>query len=242
MVQVRTPTNPLLLLRRQRLLLFAVLLLSSALSVTLSLLRIWYSDTRHYAFLNWNLILAWAPLALAFVLWRLDRRRNRRPLLMALLFGSWLLFFPNSPYLVSDLIHINARDNVPLWYDAMMIFTYAWNGLILGFVSLWIIQQMTARRLGWFASWIFVTLTLAATGFGIYLGRFQRWNSWDVLVDPLGIVKQVLQYLFNPFDYPRTIGVTLLFGGFLIVAYLTLTLLPLALRGLSADGVEQSEG
>lgn len=217
--------------RRQRYLLLSVLMLSSALSILLSLARIWYSDTRHYLFLNWNLLLAWAPLALAFLLWRLDRRRGRRRLLlMTVVFVGWLLFLPNSPYIVSDLMHLNPRDNVPLWYDAIMLFSFAWNGLILGFVSLWIVQQLAARWLGQVAGWVLVMLTLTATGFGIYLGRFGRWNSWDVLIDPLGLIKQVLVYMLNPFDYPRTIGVTLLFGGFLFVAYLTLTLLPAALR------------
>jgi uncharacterized membrane protein len=107
---------------------------------------------------------------------------------------------------------------------------------MLGFISLWIVQQLAARWFSRPASWLFVTATLTATGFGIYLGRFQRWNSWDVLVDPLGMAKQVLIYALNPFDYPRTVGVTLLFGGFLTVAYLTVTLLPAAMAKSLADG------
>lgn len=226
MTKVAEAHNP----RRQRYLLLSALILSSALSVTLSVARIWYSDTRHYTFLNWNLILAWAPLALAFWLWRLDQRRGRRRLLMmTLVFFGWLLFLPNSPYIVSDLIHLNQRDNVPLWYDAMMLFSYAWNGLILGFVSLWIVQQLATRWFGQLAGWVLVLLTLTATGFGIYLGRFGRWNSWDVLVDPFGLLRQVLSYALHPLDQPRAVGVTLLFGGFLIIAYLTVTLLPGAL-------------
>ena len=231
-----TPVIQIRPLQRQRYLLLSVLMLSSALSILLSLARIWYSDTRHYLFLNWNLVLAWMPLWLAFLLWRLDRRRGRRRLLMmTLVFVGWLLFLPNSPYIVSDLMHLNPRDNVPLWYDAIMLFSFAWNGLILGFVSLWIVQQLAARWFGPVVGWVLVMLTLGATGFGIYLGRFGRWNSWDVLVDPLGLIKQVMEYLLNPFDYPRTLGVTLLFGGFLFVAYLTLTLLPSALRAEKTD-------
>jgi len=231
-----TPVIQIRPLQRQRYLLLSVLMLSSALSILLSLARIWYSDTRHYLFLNWNLVLAWMPLWLAFLLWRLDRRRGRRRLLMmTLVFVGWLLFLPNSPYIVSDLMHLNPRDNVPLWYDAIMLFSFAWNGLILGFVSLWIVQQLAARWFGPVVGWVLVMLTLGATGFGIYLGRFGRWNSWDVLVDPLGLIKQVMEYLLNPFDYPRTLGVTLLFGGFLFVAYLTLTLLPSALSAEKAE-------
>lgn len=226
-----TPVTPSPLSQHRHMLLLSVLMLSSVLSIVLSLARIWYSGSRHYMFLNWNLLLAWAPLALALLLWRLDRRRGRRRLLlMTLVFMGWLLFLPNSPYIVSDLMHLRQLGNAPLWYDAIMVFSFAWNGLILGFVSLWIVQQVATRRLGRLAGWVLVLMTLTATGFGIYLGRFGRWNSWDVLVDPLGLVGQVLIYAINPFDYPRTLGVTLLFGSFLFIAYLTVTLLPAALR------------
>ncbi len=233
MAQVTEPRNPLL---QPLLLLLLMLALSSALSVTLSILRIWYSGSRSYIFLNWNLMLAWVPLALAFLLWHLDRKQGYRPrLLMLLVFCSWFLFFPNSPYIVSDLMHIAPRHNVPVWYDTMMIFSFAWNGLILGFVSLWIVQQLAARWFGGVFSWLFAAVVLTATGFGIYLGRFLRWNSWDVLVDPLGMARQVLAYALNPLDYPRTIAVTLLFGGFLTIAYLTVILVPTVLRRSLAD-------
>ncbi len=234
MARVNKPRNPLL---QPRLLLLLILALSSALSVALSIFRIWYSGTRYYIFLNWNLMLAWIPLALAFLLWQLDRKPGHRPrLLMLVVFSSWFLFFPNSPYIVSDLIHITFRNNVPVWFDTIMIFSFAWNGLILGFVSLWIVQQLTARWFGSVVSWLFAAFVLTATGFGIYLGRFQRWNSWDVLVDPLGMAKQVLIYMLNPLDYPRTVAVTLLFAGFLTIAYLTVILLPTALSKSLADG------
>jgi uncharacterized membrane protein len=234
MAQMNEPRDPLL---QPRLLLLLMLAVSSALSVTLSILRIWYSGARNYGFLNWNLMLAWVPLALAFMLWHLDRRPGRKPrVLMVIVFCAWLLFLPNSPYIVSDLMHIKARNNVPVWYDTIMIFSFAWNGLMLGFVSLWVVQQLTERWFGRPISWLFVTITLTATGFGIYLGRFQRWNSWDVLVDPLGMARQVLIYALNPFDYPRTVGVTLLFGGFLTIAYLTVTLLPAAMSKSRVDG------
>jgi uncharacterized membrane protein len=140
------------------------------------------------------------------------------------------LFFPNSPYIVSDLIHLGPRNGVPVWFDTIMIFSFAWNGLILGFLSLWLVQQLMAGWLGCTASWLLVAGTLGATGFGIYLGRFQRWNSWDILVDPIGLLRDVALRVRNPVDYPRTLGVTILFAGFLMVAYLTLTLLPAALR------------
>jgi uncharacterized membrane protein len=219
---------------QRRWLLLSVLGLSSALSAVLCAFRIWYSDTLGYFFLNWNLLLAWIPLGLAFLLWRLQRRTRRPKLLMLAVFAGWFLFFPNSPYIVSDLIHLSPRNSVPLWFDTIMIFSFAWNGLILGFVSLWLVQQLVTGWLGNAASWLLVAGTLGATGFGIYLGRFERWNSWDILVDPLGLLHDIAIRVANPFDYRRTLGVTVLFAVFLMVAYLTLTLLPAALRSESA--------
>lgn len=227
MADPHTPHHPV----RRFSLLLTVLALSSALSAALSVMRIWYSDAHTYFFLNWNLLLAWAPLAWALVLWRISRRAYASRLLMLLLLAGWLIFFPNAPYIVSDLIHLQARDGVPLWYDAIMIFSFAWNGLILGFLSLWIVQQLVARWLGRGLSWVLVALTLGATGFGIYLGRFERWNSWDILFHPRGLARDVFYYALNPLTNPRLVGVTLLFAGFLLIAYLTLTLLPQALRG-----------
>lgn len=215
---------------RRHLQLFVALGLASALCLGLSLVRIWYSDTRLYLFLNWNLFLAWIPLFLAWLLWYFNARRPRPRLVMAALLGGWLLFFPNSPYLVSDLIHLAPRDNVPLWYDAIMLFAFAWNGLMLGFLALWLVHQLVADWFGQVTGWLMVFATMTATGFGIYLGRFQRWNSWDLLVDPVGLLRNIAVYVTNPLDHPRTLAVTLLFAGFLTVAYLTLTVLPAALR------------
>lgn len=216
---------------RRRWLLLCILGLSSALSAAFCIFRIWYSETFVYFFLNWNLLLAWIPLGLALLLWHLHRRAQRTRLLMLGVFAGWLLFFPNAPYIVSDLMHLGPRNGVPIWFDAIMVFSFAWNGLILGFVSLWLVQQWVAGWLGSAAGWMLVVCTLGATGFGIYLGRFQRWNSWDILVQPTGLLRDIAVLVANPFDSPRTVGVTVLFAGFLMVAYLTVTLLPSALRG-----------
>lgn len=207
-----------------------ILGLSSAMSVALSLFRITYSGEVSYYFMNWNLLLAWIPLFMALALWRVDRRLQRSLLTAGLLFIGWFLFFPNAPYIVSDFVHFSARDGIPRWFDLVMIFSFAWNGLILGFLSLWIVQRLVEKRLGHAAGWLLVVLTLAATGFGIYLGRFLRWNSWDLFVHPHRVLHDVLALLVHPAALPRTIGVTLLFAGFLTVAYLTIALLPAALR------------
>jgi uncharacterized membrane protein len=205
--------------------LLAALFVSSIMSGVILAGRVAYSGQWTFIFLSWNLFLAWIPLCSALALWHLNQRKRSSNLPYFALFICWLIFFPNSPYLVTDLMHLAKRQNVPLWYDTMLLFSYAWNGLILAFVSLWIVQEFMQARFGKVASWLVVSFSLAASGFGIYLGRFLRWNSWDLLADPHGLAIDILDRVANPLAHPQTIAVTLLFSGFLTVAYITITLL-----------------
>lgn len=215
------------------------LCLSSGLSAAMFVVRALYTESIVYFFLNWNLLLAWIPFGLAALMHVLGRKATSSLPLLAALFAVWLLFFPNAPYLVSDLMHLAPRQNVPLWYDAMLLFSYAWNGLILGFASLWLIQQLVAERLGVIAGWLLVMVTLLAAGFGIYLGRFERWNSWDVFVDPAGRVGALVSGLLNPMAHPRAIAVTLLFAAFMAIAYSTVHLFAM-IRVRQADAATRS--
>lgn len=205
--------------------LLAALIISSIMSIGIYVGRVAYSGHWAFFFLSWNLFLAWIPMCSALALWYLDQQKRGSNVIYLALFCCWLLFFPNSPYLVTDLLHLTKRPYVPLWYDMMLIFSYAWNGLLLGFISLWIVQAFVQTRFGKVASWLVVSFSLAASGFGIYLGRFLRWNSWDLFVDPRGLAVVILDRVANPLAYRQTIAVTLLFSGFLTVAYITITLL-----------------
>ena len=215
------------------------LCLSSGLSAAMFAVRALYTESIVYFFLNWNLLLAWIPFGIAAFMHVLGRRRTSSLPLLAVLFAVWLLFFPNAPYLVSDLMHLAPRQNVPLWYDAMLLFSHAWNGLILGFASLWLIQHLVAERLGVIAGWLLVMVTLPAAGFGIYLGRFERWNSWDVFVDPAGRLGAIVSGLLNPMAHPRAIVVTLLFAAFMAIAYSTVHLFAM-IRVRQADAATRS--
>jgi uncharacterized membrane protein len=210
---------------RDKLALLLVLGLSSAMSIAIVAFRIYYSGSMTYYFLIWNLFLAWVPLGCALVLWFLSQQGRRSFWLLGLFFGGWFVFFPNSPYIVTDLLHLAPRHNIPLWYDLMLIFSFAWNGLILGFTSLWIVQGVIQWMCGRWVSWALVMFTLGLSGFGIYLGRFLRWNSWDVVTNPYELAADIYVRIVNPLAHPRTLAVTLLFSGFLAVAYCTVALL-----------------
>lgn len=206
--------------------LLTILVLSSSLSVTMVAARVLYSGAGTYTFLVWNLFLAWVPLFSALGLWAVARLRPWTALGLGMpLFLCWLAFFPNAPYIVTDFLHLSERNSAPLWYDLLMLFSFAWNGLVVGFTSLWIVQNVIAQRWGNGSSWLIVTGTLAASGFGIYLGRFLRWNSWDILMNPYLLAYDIWHHIADPFAHPRTIVMTLLFSTFLTLAYMTISLL-----------------
>jgi uncharacterized membrane protein len=209
---------------RRKLLLLGWLCISSMMSLALLAARIVYTGGFNYRFLAWNLFLAWIPLFAALLVWRLDQGRRKFWLPVALLSLTWLLFFPNAPYIVTDFQHLTPRQNVPLWFDLVMILSFAWNGLTVGFVSLRIMQQFAQRHTGPIGGWILAIGTLTISGFGIYIGRFLRWNTWDIVTNPHPLLQDILVRMVDPFGYPRTIGVTVLYSSFLILAYVTLWL------------------
>ena len=182
----------------------------------LILARWGWLGTRHYAFLGWNLILASVPYVAALAFERLGAERPRR--MAPLLAGAvWLLFLPNAPYLVTDLMHLGARPPVPIWFDALLVVSVTGTGVLLGCASVAIVQRTLARAMGRPWAMSLTALACMLSGFGVYLGRFRRWNSWDLLADPTSLLADVVVRLAAPASHPRMLAVTLLYGvGFLL--------------------------
>jgi uncharacterized membrane protein len=170
-----------------------------------------------YAFLLWNLFLAAIPLGLS-----LGVAKTKRLLIAAPLLALWLLFFPNAPYVLTDLIHLTPHNHghVPLWLDLLMLLSYALVSLWLGFQSLQIIQHWFAARFSHFTALSMVVGSLGLSGFGVYLGRFPRWNSWEVLRRPHLLLDDIASRVLDPLQHAHTWGFTLGFGALLILAYL----------------------
>lgn len=221
----RSPRSNAARIGADRWLAFLVLAASSALSVLLFALRCVYTGGLTFFFLNWNLILAWVPLACAAAVWLLQAESARPRLRSAPLLALWLLFFPNAPYILTDLMHLAPREGVPLWYDLLLLLSFAWNGLILGFASLWIVHGLLQRWYGAAVGWLGAAAVLVAGSVGIYLGRFERWNSWDLLTDPAPILRTLARALLDPTAHVKPIAVVALTAGLLGAMYLTLTLL-----------------
>ncbi len=204
--------------------------LSSATSVVLYLFGVWREHSSIFWFLNWNLALAWLPLL--FALW-LANYLKKNPWVSwpgAGLTLLWLGFLPNSFYIISDLMHLNSIiTNNPLYF-AVLIFSFSFNGLMLGFLSLFIIHKELLKRLDLLAAHAWVSSVLLLCSFAVYLGRYLRWSTWDILLNPAGVVFDVSDRIINPLSYHQTFQVTALFFVLLGSMYFVLWELIRAIR------------
>ena len=147
-------------------------------------------------------------------------RRRRGGVLLVTLGGLWLLFFPNAPYLVTDLMHVGRSARVPVLYDVVLLAAGAWAGLLLGLTSLFLVHAVARRLTSAVNAWALVVGVLAVSSFGIYLGRVERWNSWDVVVRPHSLGHQLSAGVLHPLSHPRPLALTVLLASFLLVSYL----------------------
>lgn len=180
-------------------------------------------------FLAWNLYLAWIPLVAAFVVVGAERK-------VALLAGVvWLAFLPNALYLVTDLVHLS--DGVVLWREVLQFGFAAWTGTLLAVVSLRLVHRRVNHEFGNGAGWVVVVAAVLLSGAGVAIGRFQRWNSWDLLSQPRAVAGGSLAWARSPFADIRLTGVALAITAFFGIAYLTVW----ALSAQPGDGERSPE-
>ncbi|MEM7657544.1 MAG: DUF1361 domain-containing protein, partial [Bacteroidota bacterium] len=172
----------------------ALLLFGTLLAVGLLILRTYFTDNLRFYFLVWNLFLAWIPWWISA--WLVKKERKAWVIWLSAAF--WLLFFPNSPYILTDLFHLRPRNGVPQWFDLTLIISFAWTGLLLGLDSLRHMKEYWFDRLGQLWSTVITLGILLLTSYGIYLGRFLRWNSWDLFTRPGSLMADVVDPLVAP--------------------------------------------
>lgn len=177
-------------------------------------------DEIKFGFLPGNLLLAWIPLLAALPIYMLRKRDSRRWLLLGGCAGVWFFFYPNAPYLITDLVHLKTREPVPRWFDLILMMAFAWNGLSLGYFSLYLMQEVVRNWLGAAIAWQFAIIMLALGSFGVFVGRFWRWNSWEIL-NPLGLAGKALDKMQGM--SPREMAAfCVMFFAFSVLIYLTL--------------------
>ncbi len=202
--------------------LWALLVLSITFSCCMLAVRMAYIRELDYIFLVWNLFLAAIPLFISNLL--AQRHLNISAFSKFLLAAIWLLFFPNSPYIITDFVHLNwlgLHTPVPYWYDILMLMLFATNGLVMGLLSLNIMQSIMEHYFSPLVVKFTVLSCLFLGSFGIYLGRVLRWNSWDILTNPFSLLYDILHHIRHPFLHFQAWAMTVCFTAFLLLAYLT---------------------
>ncbi|HYG36126.1 MAG TPA: DUF1361 domain-containing protein [Clostridia bacterium] len=227
-----------LVLRRETVVPMLALAFASLVSVMLVIARILWTGRSSYEFLIWNLFLAWLPLVFAVLACSTYQTRSGRNWRFLGFAGAWLLFFPNAPYIFTDLIHLTGHYRPHFWVDLVLILLCAFTGLVIGFVSLFLMQSVVRRWFGTTAGWFFIALVAALSGVGIYIGRFLRFNSWDIIWKPIALWEGIGKWASNPMANPNAAAFPVLFGMFLFIAYLLLYALT-HLQHLQMAAVEQ---
>ncbi|GAL82944.1 hypothetical protein MYP_170 [Sporocytophaga myxococcoides] len=193
----------------------AGIVLLSVFCFMLLALRIYISGRYSFIFLIWNWLLAMIPLILSFIISTLDDKKSINIIFFIILGIAWLLFFPNAPYLITDMVHLKERAIVPLWLDTLMLFSFAFTGLISGLVSLFYVHLHFMKYSGGRFSWFFICNVSILCSYGIYLGRFLRWNSWDIVTNTGTLFDDVIFNIFRS----KAILVTGVFTSFMMASY-----------------------
>ncbi|MBC7866869.1 MAG: DUF1361 domain-containing protein [Gloeobacteraceae cyanobacterium ES-bin-316] len=195
--------------------------------------RIFYSGSLRFIFMSWNIFLAWIPFMLSGFFMQY---RHKEKWKQVVLFITWLLFFPNALYIVTDLVHLQGESNMPWWYDAVLLFASSFIGIVMAFISL--------RKAEFYLKSIFnkaqVSVLVAGIlflgSFGVYLGRFQRWNSWDVVNNPLALGGDIFSKIINPVENYKVWAITVLFTAIYSLLYFFLKILPQAFSEIKNTG------
>ena len=196
----------------------AFMILLSLFCFGTSIFRRIHSGYWTYFFLNWNLFLAFIPWALTSISF-IKPKIQQSVFSIIILLIFWFLFFPNAPYIITDLFYLRGIGGMPVWYDALMFLSYAWVGMLFGFLSLWDIERILGRKLPQPVVTILSGFLLFAGSFGIYIGRYLRWNTWDLFTRTSEVLTDIGDRFVNPFSHLTTWGVTLFMGIFLNVVY-----------------------
>lgn len=200
------------------------LVLLSALCCLLLIIRAMQTEQIRGLFLLWNLFLAWMPLFFALFARRLSSSlivTKSKKLFVLVNLGLWLLFFPNAPYMITDLIHLGEYERQILWFDTVSFFIAALAGICTGLYSLHVAHQVLNQFINNVFAWIVISTSIVLSGFGLYLGRFARFNSWDLFTHPFYLFRKSYRELQNPL----AIQTTLIFTLVVAVLYISMLIL-----------------
>lgn len=185
--------------------------------------RIYYTGSILYLFLVWNIFLAWIPFAISSLFSNLDNKPKWKQILI---FCCWLAFFPNALYIVTDLIHLDIVSEVPKWFDAVLLFSASVAGLMMAFISLYRVEKFLHKKIHQKFQSLSIVMIFFLASFGVYLGRFLRWNSWDIISNPFQLLFSIGERFIYPFHHLQTWTVTITLTIFFYLLYIILKKMP----------------
>ncbi|MFA5773569.1 MAG: DUF1361 domain-containing protein [Candidatus Paceibacterota bacterium] len=189
------------------------------LAIVLNLLRIIIWGKMSFVYILWNIFLAFIPFIISSLLLSFLNEGKLKKIIFIFGIILWLIFIPNAPYLITDFIHLGTTRSIPIIYDTLLLFSSASVGLILGFFSLFHIEQIIKMRLSKRKTSIIIGIIILIISFGIYLGRFLRFNSWDVFINHTSLIKNVWKIFSQSKTHIEVYLYTLLFFVFLALSY-----------------------
>ncbi|NOX86859.1 MAG: DUF1361 domain-containing protein [Chlorobi bacterium] len=195
-----------------------ILQIAIFISVLLLTVRIIYTGSISYLFLLWNLFLAYLPCLFSNMLLKTNTWNNSFPVKIMLIV-LWLVFLPNAPYIVTDLFHLTNYSEVPLWFDLIMILFFAIAGLIFWLISIFQVFKYLFRQSGRNIHAVYFLLIIVLSSLGVYIGRYLRWNTWDLVINSPELFHDVLSRLIHPTENPEIYGMTIIFSLFLGFVY-----------------------
>jgi uncharacterized membrane protein len=199
--------------------LIKALIVSNAVSFGLFFIRVLGAESFRFWFLFWNLALAWVPLLFAYLLKQGLRERPWTSWQNLTLTALWLGFLPNSFYIVSDLIHVHLTGEINILFDVVLMFSCIFNGYVFGYMSVYLVHKELLKRIPTRDAHAIIGMVFLLCGFAIYLGRYLRWNTWDILLHPIGLLFDISDRFLNPAAHPQTFGTTLTFFALIASMY-----------------------
>lgn len=200
------------------------LLASCGFSFILLTVRLLATERPEFIFLGWNLFLGALPYLLTDKLQRSPRLLESR---WWLLCGgvAWLLLIPNSFYIITDLFHLGKSKAAPRWFDLLLVFSFAWNGVVLGILSIRQVELIARVVAGRPVSFVVILVVMWLVALGVYIGRFLRFNSWDVLTNPLSLAGAIGEMVIDPFQHAYAWAMTVCYGLFMTLLYYTVKMM-----------------
>ena len=199
-----------------------MIFISMIFTVVMVVLRYLYTDEKEYFFYPWNLFLATVPLLFS----RQLKWFKKFNLKVSMLLCCWLLFLPNAPYIITDLFHFEERPRIPYWFDLLIVISGAWNGIALCITSLLQVERFLAKHIKqkWRFPSTIVLITLCS--YGIFLGRYKRFNSWNIITNPGDIAHTMLSHITEPREHMQAWMFTVSFAMLLAIMYFTVKKIP----------------